>query len=317
MNQNTKRVLSMLLSGEPLSGETIALRLQITRAAVWKHITELRTLGFEIESSTGKGYTLAQAPDSLEAPLVHQYLPPQELGAEIIYREQCGSTNLELRALADTGAKEGLVMAADEQLAGRGRRGRAWLAKKGEALLFSVLLRPNLPPAQLSGLTLMAGVAVVEALGHLGVGATLKWPNDVLVEGKKICGILTEASGELDHTHYVILGIGLNVQGAPLSEEYQSTSLAAEGATLPRAQVLAEILKHIQLNYQLFLKQKVPEILDKWRKHTSTLGRAVTAHTGQGSFSGVAKDITPEGALIIALDNGQERLVNAGDVSLR
>lgn len=317
MNQTTERVLAMLLSRGPLSGEAIASELNITRAAVWKHITELRTLGFGIESSTGKGYTLSHVPDSLEGPLVHRYMDAQLLGAEIIYHEQCGSTNTELKTLAESGAKEGLVVVANEQLAGRGRRGRTWLADKDEALLFSVLLRPPLPPAELAGLTLMAGVAVVEALITLGVSATLKWPNDVHISGKKACGILTEASGELDHTNYVILGVGLNVKGSPVSTDFPSTSLAAAGAVNPRAQVLAELLKHLEINYTMFLERRVTEILDKWRSYSHTLGRAVTAHTSQGSFSGIAKDITMQGALVITLDTGEERVVNAGDVSIR
>jgi len=313
----TTRVLSELLSGQPRSGQAIAAALSISRAAVWKHINTLRALGYEISSRTRIGYTLTYIPDHPHGILVHQYYSPVSLGKSIIYLPECASTNSELRLRAEAGAPAGLVVAADEQHAGRGRRGRTWTAARGTALLFSVLLRPQMPPTELAGLTLVAGVAVVEALQHLGAIATLKWPNDVHIAGKKICGILTEQSGEIDATNYVILGIGVNVWAHPQGGDYVSTSLAAEGLRHSRASVLAAILAALEVNLDLFTQGQQALCLEKWRRFNTTLGRQVTVHGIGGTYAGLARDITPTGALVVTRDDGQERVVTAGDVSLR
>lgn len=317
MNETTALVLSQLLTGEPRSGEAMARELGISRAAVWKHITTLRGLGYEICSATGAGYTLTLCPDALHAALVHRYYLPEMIGKTIISLPECGSTNAELRARAEQGAEAGLVLTADEQHTGRGRRGRTWVAARGEALLFSTLLRPLLPPSELAGLTLLAGVAVAEALRALGVETRLKWPNDVYIGGQKVCGILAELSGELDHTSYVILGIGLNVWGHPNCSQQSSTCLADHGARHSRARILAAILQSLEHNLSYLTAGKLAVVLDKWRALSNTLGREISVSTSTETFTGVARDITPEGALIVALKDGQEKVVAAGDVSIR
>lgn len=317
MGDVATQVLAELISGRERSGEAIARRLGISRAAVWKHVTALRTLGYEIDSRTGTGYTLTHIPDHPHAVLVHQYFAPVTLGKTIIYLPECGSTNAELRARAEACAPAGLVITTDEQQRGRGRRGRTWTAARGTALLFSVLLRPQMPPGELAGLTLLAGVAIAEALRELGVTATLKWPNDVHIAGKKVCGILAELSGELDYTSYVILGIGLNVWDHPAGTEYASTSLAAEGVRQSRAKVLAAILAALETNIDLFRAGHMGACLAKWREFSATLGRQVTVHGVSESYTGLARDITAAGALIVRLDDGQEKVLTAGDVTIR
>ena len=317
MRDKPTQVLSELLPGQTRSGQDIAKQLRVSRAAVWKHVNTLRTLGYEINSRTGGGYTLNSIPDHPHGVLVHQYFSPVTLGTTIIYLPECGSTNAELRLRAEAGAPAGLVITADEQYAGRGRRGRTWTAARGTALLFSVLLRPQMPPGELAGLTLVAGVAVAEALASLGVTATLKWPNDVHIEGKKVCGILAELSGEMDYTSYVILGVGLNVWDHPRSADYISTSLAAAGLRHSRARVLAAILASLEVNLDLFVFGHQAICLDKWRQMSSTLGRRVNVHTATETYTGVARDITPTGALIVDLDGGQEKIFTTGDVTIR
>ncbi len=317
MHDMTTQVLSELLSGQTRSGQDIATRLGISRAAVWKHVTTLRTLGYEISSRTGAGYTLTLCPDHPHAVLVHQYYSPVTLGKTIIYLPECGSTNSELRLRAEAGAPAGLVIATDEQHEGRGRRGRTWTAARGTALLFSVLLRPQVPPGELAGLTLLAGVAVAEALKALGVSATLKWPNDVHIAGKKVCGILAELCGELDYTNYVILGIGVNVWDHPQGGDYISTSLAAEGLHMSRANVLAAILTSLEVNIGLFTAGQQVICLEKWRQLSTTLGRRVSVHTATATYTGLARDITPLGALVVALDDGLDKVFATGDVTLR
>lgn len=317
MHLTTLRVLAFLSNGEEHSGEAMAEKLHMSRAAVWKHISELRQKGYAILSTAGKGYKLILPPDVPQQVEVHRYLEATLLGQEIIFLSECDSTNALLKSLAEEGAPEGIVLTANMQTAGRGRRGRTWLAEPGQALLFSVLLRPSLAPRELYGITLMAGVAVVEALAGLGYKATIKWPNDILLTNKKVCGILAEASGEIDHTSYVVLGIGINVASHPICEEYSCTSLQEQAPAPKRSRLLAQILNSLELNYKLYLNGHVQAIFDKWRTHSATLGQKVTAHTSQGDLTGVAKDINAEGSLIISLSSGKEVTVAAGDVSIR
>jgi len=319
LHPTTVHILQLLLAEDCVSGEDLARELGLSRAAIWKHISELRSLGFTIAAQSGKGYVLQNCPDSLHQALVHAHFAPRTIGRQIIYLDECDSTNARLKHLAEEAAAPlaGLTLVTDRQSAGRGRRGRTWQAGPGEALLFSVLLYPPFPPSLLHGLTLMAGVAVVEALATLGVNTTLKWPNDVYLEGRKLCGILAETSAELDHTNYVVLGIGLNVSGHPPLLEQLPTDLYSAGIQPKRAEILAKILTSLEENYALFLDQRVDEIYDKWRLHSHTLGRRVTVHTLQGELSGVARDITSEGALLVTLDSGEEKIVTAGDVTVR
>ncbi|MDP3486376.1 MAG: biotin--[acetyl-CoA-carboxylase] ligase [Bacillota bacterium] len=317
MHSTTRQVLGALVDGAEHSGETIAVRLNISRAAIWKHISELRKLGYDIASAAGKGYILLHSPDTPYEAEVHRYLNPERLGTTIIYVEECDSTNALLKTKAEVNEAEGTVIVANAQSAGRGRRGRTWLAKPGQALLFSVLLRPPLPPRELFGLTLMAGVAAVEALLALGFEAKVKWPNDILLTGKKVCGILAEVNGEIDHTNYVVLGIGLNVTGHPHTQEYQCTDLSEHGSPPSRARLLAAFLQALEENYALFLRGELPFVFDKWRTYSDTLGRSVTAITPRGTHTGLAKDINSEGALVLELLSGEELIVAAGEVSVR
>jgi len=319
LHPTTTHILRLLLAEACVSGEDLARDLSLSRAAIWKHIRELRSLGFTIDAQSGKGYALQDCPDTLHQALVHAYFTPRTMGRQIIYLDECDSTNARLKQMAEDAATPlaGLALATDRQSAGRGRRGRAWQAGPGEALLFSVLLYPPFPPSLLHGLTLMAGVAVVEALATLGVTTTLKWPNDVYLEGRKLCGILAETSAELDHTNYVVLGIGLNVSGHPPLLEQQSTDLYSAGIRPTRAEILAKILFSLEEYYALFLAGRVDKIYNKWRIHSHTLGRRVTVHTLQGEFCGIARDITSEGALVVTLDSGEEKIVTAGDVTVR
>ncbi|MBT9158542.1 MAG: Bifunctional ligase/repressor BirA [Firmicutes bacterium] len=319
MHPTTDHVLALLLAGNFLSGEELAHTHSISRAAIWKHIAELRSLGFTIEAITGKGYKLVDCPDTMHQALVHREYTPRRLGKSIDYLEECASTNAVLKQVAERsmGGCGGLVIVSDRQTAGRGRRGRTWSAASGEALLFSVLLYPPFPPSRLHGITLLAGVAVVEALASFGVEVSLKWPNDVYLDGRKLCGILAETSAELDHTNYVVLGIGLNVSGHPTALDQESTDLSRAGVRPKRAALLARILASLEDNYELYLDEQLEFIHSKWRRYSHTLGRRVTAYTLQGEYSGIARDISSEGALIITLDSGEEKIVTAGDVTVR
>jgi len=317
INHTSKKVLDILLSREPVSGEDMAQELGISRAAIWKNIQSLRQVGYVISSLPGEGYKVTGNPDLPLQEEVHRFAKLRGLGQRILFMKTCDSSNIQLKALAEQGETEGTVVVADEQTAGKGRRGRTWLADPGDGLLFSVLLRPALTPRELFGLTLVAGVAVAEGLQEMGLAPGLKWPNDVLVEGKKICGILAESSGEVDITHHVILGIGLNVRGTPVLPGYEITSVLEHLTPPPRAEILAMLLKHLDTRYQQFLRGELSAILERWRELSVTLCQPVVAHLATGEVHGVAKDITREGGLILTLDSGQTYEVTAGEVTLR
>ena len=317
LSPNTGKVLTLLHSHETISGEDLAATLGISRAAVWKHIGVLRGLGYDITSMAGVGYALRGGPDLPLKEEVHKYLTTEVLGRQLIYLDQCVSSNTELKALADAGAVEGTVIVIDYQSGGRGRRGRTWLAEPGSALLFSLLLRPPLPPRELFGLTLMAGMAIASVLRDLGLNCGLKWPNDILVDGRKICGILAEVSGEMDHTNHVILGAGLNLRGKPCLEGYQTASLDEYLRVPTRAEVLAQILIRMEVYYNRFCSGNLCAILSEWKSLSTTLGQKVVAHLPQSTIEGLAIDLSPSGGLIIQLESGERQEITFGEVSLR
>ena len=317
LNASAAKVLATLLSSGPVSGEDMAAELRLSRAAIWKHVESLRQIGYVITSRPGEGYEVTQSPDLPLQEEVHRYITPQTLGQRILFMRRCDSSNLQLKLMAEQGEKEGTVVVTDEQTAGRGRRGRTWLANPGDGLLFSVLLRPPLAPRELFGLTLVTGVAVAEGLLELGLRPGIKWPNDILIEGKKLCGILAESSGEVDHTHHVILGIGLNVRGKPALDHYGVTALSDHLNPPPRAKILAVLIQNLSARYAQFLGGDLLTILERWKELSITLGQHVVAHTATGEIHGVAKDITREGGLVLLLDSGEQQEVTAGEVTLR
>ena len=317
LNQTTAQVLDLLLDETRVSGEDIAQRLGLSRAAVWKNIEILRGIGYEIGSAPGLGYTVVVSPDIPLPQEVRRFLSPTPSLWQVNYLPECSSTNTLLKELALSGSPEGTVLVTDHQTAGRGRRGRQWTDKPGSALLFSLLLRPPLPPFSLMPLTLIIGVAVAEALAALGIACSLKWPNDILVEGRKLCGILAEISGEPDHTEYAVVGIGINVKDQPDSTDYVATSLAEHIVPPTRAELLASVLTAIGRNYHSFLAGETVSILRKWESMSATLHREVVAHTPAGEIRGTALGVNDQGALILRTGDGENIIINTGEVSLR
>ena len=317
LNDTTAQVLSLLLADARVSGEEIATRLGVSRAAVWKNIELLRTIGYQIDSAPGQGYSVTSSPDIPLPQEVMRLLPSSPLNWHIEYLDHCVSTNTLLKEKATLGAAEGMVLVTDHQTAGRGRRGRQWADRPGCALLFSVLLRPPLPPAGLMPLTLIIGVAVAEALQSMGVNCTLKWPNDILVNGAKICGILAEISGEPDHTEYAIVGIGINVRSHPDLSDYAATSLDQHIVPPQRAEILAAVLHQISRAYLDFVAGKTLAILNRWESMSATIDREVVAHTASGDVRGTAVGLDPKGALLLRTTDGRVIVISTGEVSLR
>ncbi len=301
MQETRRRILSAIADG-PVSGPDLATALSLSRAAVWKHVETLREAGFEIESGP-EGYELETVPE-YGGPAVEFGL---EAPYSVEYHEQIPSTNDRARDLAAEGATN-MVVLADEQTGGRGRLNRTWSSPSG-GIWLSFLFRPEIPPARVSLLTLAAGVATAETINDFGVQGSIKWPNDVLVGGQKIAGILTEMEGEADKVTWVVIGVGLNANIDPdrLPDE-QATSLQAErGTPVDRRSVTQGLIESVDR-----LRADPDKILPAWREQTSTLGREVRVSTPNTTHRGMATDVTETGALVIQTEDGQVE-VTAGD----
>ena len=306
MHERRHRILTAIADG-PVSGPALAERLDISRAAVWKHVEGLREAGFTI-TSDDSGYRLAGVPE-FGGPAVEYGL---DAPFEVEYHDAIPSTNARARELAAEGATD-VVVLADEQTGGRGRLDRAWASPSG-GIWLSVLFRPTIPMAGTPVFTLAAAVAVTRAAREAGVEAVIKWPNDVLVsvdgEERKLVGILTEMEGEADRVSWVVVGIGINanVDPAELPEEANATSLSAVlGEDIDRRLFTQRVLETLDT-----VGSDPDSILDDWREYATTLGRQVRIETPDGEIRGEAVDIESPGALVVETD-GERVTVAAGD----
>ena len=314
------QLLSLLGAAAPryVSGERIAAALGVSRAAVAKRVAELRRRGFAIAAVPRVGYRLDGGPDALSADVVVPRLTTRWLGRAWRHVEACASTNDEAAAWARAGAAAGSVVVADEQTRGRGRLGRRWHSPAGASLYFSAVLRPSLPPHRIAPITLAAGVAVAEALEMFNLSPALKWPNDVQLDGKKVAGILTEMSGDVDRVHHVIVGIGINVNVGAFPEELAAIAtslLLAGGKPVARADVAAALCARLETWHDRFLDGGAAVVAAGWRRFARFLGRRVTVTSGRDVISGVAEDLEDDGALRLRSDSGAAVRVIAGEIS--
>lgn len=317
--ESDERLLSLLRADEYVSGEAIAEALGITRAAVAKRVGELRKRGFAIAAAPRRGYRLDGVPDALTADVVTPRLTTAWLGRAWRHLARTGSTNDEAAAWARAGAPAGAVVVADEQDKGRGRLGRRWHSPPGESLYFSVVLRPALPPHRVPPLTLAAGVAVAETLVAFDVVPALKWPNDVLVDGKKVAGILTEMSADLDRVHQLVVGIGVNLNARAFPEEIAAiaTSLCiARGEPVSRAEFAATLCARLESGYERFIADGAAAVAAAWKQHARFFGRRVTVTAGRDRIEGVAEDLDDDGALRLRRDDGGTVRIVAGEVTV-
>ncbi|MDZ7688519.1 MAG: biotin--[acetyl-CoA-carboxylase] ligase [Halobacteriales archaeon] len=303
-------VLDALADGNVVSGGEIAERFDVSRNAVWKHVETLRDAGFVVES-TGEGYRLAEDGVPEYGGLAVEYRLRQDgradyVGNEIEYHDSVVSTNDIAVERAREGVEKGYVVLADEQTGGRGRRERVWESPSG-GVWTSVVLRPEFAPRDASLVTLAASVAVARAVEETGVDATIKWPNDVLVDEKKLCGILVEMEADAERISHAVVGVGLNANAKPDVPDASPTSLAEHVGEVDRAVLTANLLAELEDAYE-----SGDEILDEWRERSSTLGRDVRVEMPNETVEGVAERIDETGALVLSTGDG-ERVVTAGD----
>lgn len=305
-----------------VSGQELCNRFGVSRTAVWKVINQLKKEGYRIEAVQNKGYHMVSSPDLLSKYELESRLNTQWLGKEIVYKDVVGSTNAEVRKMAEDGAKDGLLVVADSQTMGKGRRGRTWESPKGTNLYFSMLLKPNFAPDKASMITLVTAYSVAKVIREMtGLDAKIKWPNDIVVGKKKVCGILTEMSMERDYIHHVVVGIGINVneETFPVELDEMATSLKNEkGSLVSRANLLSAILLQFEEDYLKFLAMEdLRPFLDEYNKILVNKGALVKVLDPKGEFSGIAGGIGADGRLIVFKENGQIEQVYAGEVSVR
>lgn len=306
-----------------VSGADLSQQLGISRAAIWARIEELRKLGYDIEASPHLGYRLLDSPDVLHADdLLARLGKTTIIGRDIRVFEETTSTNDVVEKLARDGVKEGVVVFAESQTKGRGRLGRKWMSPPRKGLWFSILLRPELRPQETTQLTVAAATALRRAIiSRTGLQPEIKWPNDILISGKKVAGILTELNAELDRVKHVILGVGVdvNLSAAELPAELRkiATSLRIEsGETVSRPELAADILRELDCDYARICSGQFAALADEWEKNCATIGRGVVVHTGGRQMRGRAESLDDDGALLLRTEHGHLERIIGGDVSL-
>ncbi len=306
--------------GQWVSGEVLSKDLNVTRTTIWKHIKTLQSEGYAIESSPKKGYRLSLFPDILSPEEVRAGLQTTVFGQEhYLYFKEIDSTNNFAKQLAAEGYPEGTVVIAESQRAGRGRRGRQWHSEPGQGIFMSLILRPSLPVRELSRITMFIAVAIVDTLNQAGIKAGIKWPNDVLIDGRKIAGILTEAVTDMDGIEYIVTGIGLNVNTLieDFPEEFRgiATSVREEaGRSVPRIELLQELLQKLEDRYQQLISGGFNEILEKVRSLSLVIGHDIKFDSVNGVTTGRAIDIDNNGFLMVRDAMGNIHHVMSGEI---
>ncbi len=321
MSVDTKILRALRRESGSASGAELAEHLGISRAAVWARIEDLRKLGYQIEASPHEGYRLTATPDLLHADDLLARLPEDcVIGRNIQVFQETTSTNDIIERLARDGVPEGAVVFAESQTKGRGRLGRKWVSPSGQGLWFSLLLRPPWPPAQVTQITITTAVSLSRAVSRVtGVYPEIKWPNDLMHDGRKFAGILTELSAEPEMVRHVVVGIGMdvNVDSGEFPDDVRqlATSLrAVTGRAVDRAQLATQILRELDADYQRLLQGRFDEISSEWMERCRTIGREVTISMGDRRLVGRAEALDIDGALLVRSEHGRLERVVGGDV---
>ena len=318
-----QKLIALLRQDEYVSGAWISRQLGVTRAGVWKAVEGLREAGYSIESAHRRGYRLVPPDNAVWPSRIRKFLKTRWVARRIDYFDAIDSTNFEARRLSNldpVAAPHGTLIVADEQTQGRGRMDRTWQSKPGDAALMSLLLRPDsLIPPEASGLVLLTALAVCEAARSFGANASIKWPNDIVCGGKKICGMLLDADVNMDLVRVAIVGVGLNIAGYPHAEDLLHASCLNEatGRALDRAEVIARFLNEFERWYDKWAEGGVDAILPEYCARCVTIGSRVQVVGLRETFEGEALRVTRDGSLMVRRDDGIEAPVHAGDVSVR
>ncbi len=322
---NKADILNLLKKHSPefLSGQEICNIMGVSRTAVWKHIKSLREEGYSIEAAPRSGYRLLGSPDYLYPQEIRHGLATKNIGKKIYYFKKTVSTNQEARKLASKGAPHGTLVVAEEQWEGKGRLGRGWFSPEKAGIWCTLVLRPEISPGEAPPVTMLAAVAVAVSVEKVtGIRLGIKWPNDLLYEGKKTCGILTEMSAEMDKVNYLLVGTGINVnlnlEDFPAELRDIATSLSIiKKAGISRQELIKQYLWEFEYYYNKWLDFGFEHILEEWKKRCVSLNRPVLVSTSKEAWEGWAEDVDSEGALILRLKDGSLKCFISGEVTLR
>lgn len=305
-----------------ISGQELCNRFGVSRTAVWKAINQLKEAGYEIEAQQNKGYRLMAAPDLMTEAEIKSLMHTDWVAKEVLYFDTIDSTNTKAQELAEKGYPSGTLVVADKQESGKGRRGRSWVSPSGTGIFMTLMIKPDINPNNASMLTLVAALAVAKAITSVtGEEAMIKWPNDIVVNGKKVCGILTEMNAQFDYINHIVVGIGINVHNESFPEEISqmasSLMIEAGGKRFHRAQIIADTMSYFEQYYDTFLKtQDLSALVREYDELLVNRNKSVRVLDPKEPFDGKAMGITPKGELIV--DTWESRkLVSSGEVSVR
>lgn len=318
-----EEILRLLRSADGyISGQELCNRFGVSRTAVWKAINQLKEAGYEIEAQQNKGYRLMAAPDLMTEAEIKSLMHTEWVAREVLYFDTIDSTNTKAQELAEKGYPSGTLVVADKQESGKGRRGRSWVSPSGTGIFMTLMIKPDINPNNASMLTLVAALAVAKAITSVtGEEALIKWPNDIVINGKKVCGILTEMNAQFDYINHIVVGIGINVHNESFPEEISqmasSLMIEAGGKRFHRAQIIAETMSYFEQYYDTFLKtQDLSALVREYDKLLVNRNKSVRVLDPKEPFDGKAMGITPKGELIV--DTWESRkLVSSGEVSVR
>lgn len=306
-----------------VSGQIICEKLGVSRTAVWKNINLLKKDGYEIVSESRNGYKLITSPDLLTHEEISTYLQTKSIGNKIIYFDSIDSTNNKAKELAFAGEMEGTIVIAEEQTSGRGRLGRQFVSPKYKGIWMSLILRPEIDPIYISRITLIGAAAVNLAISDIGIETYIKWPNDIVLHNKKVSGILTEMSAELNQTNYVVVGIGINVNieenEFPEDLKDKATALiSVAGEKILRKKLAALVLNHFEELYEEFIQLgSIKNTINICRENSILIGKEIRIIKRGITLKAIALDINDNGELIVRYENGIVDNIISGEVSTR
>mgnify|MGYP002597288012 FL=1 len=316
-------ILRLLKSSETyLSGQQICEQFQVSRTAVWKVMEQLKKEGYQIEAVRNKGYRLVDSPDVMSKAEIESLISTKWAGRHVVYYDETDSTNTRAKELGEKGAEHGTLVIADRQNAGKGRRGRSWESPEGTSIYMTILLRPDMMPVKAPQMTLLMAIAATKGIGQVaGLEARIKWPNDIVsLSGKKLCGILTEMSAEIDYINYVVIGIGVNVNQDSFPQEIKerATSLYLElGHKVQRSQLIAAIMESFEECYEKFMEtEDLSGLMEAYNSLLVNRGREVKILEPGHEYTGTALGINEKGELLVETEEDIKE-VYAGEVSVR
>lgn len=316
-----EEILQMLKSRPDfISGQDLCEYFKVSRTAVWKVIGQLKNEGYEIEAVNRKGYRLVSSPDILSASEIISGLTTKIMGREVHCYEELGSTNDQGRMLAEQGAPDGTLVIAEMQNAGKGRMGRKFFAPPGSGIWMSLILKPDIPPVDASMITLIGAMAVQKTLKSFNLDSGIKWPNDLVIDRKKVTGILTEMSAGPDQVNYIVIGIGINVNMKSFPEELKENAISmamASGKNYHRAEIIQQVMKNFEDTYRIFLKEgSLAFLQNDYNESLVHMNKEISVHEIRRVWKGISLGIDERGELIVSTEDG-DTLVRSGEVSIR